>query len=433
MTDAESIPANRPQVERRRSAARRLGRPLKIALLGYRSNPYVGGQGIYINYLSAALAAMGHTVHVFSGPPYPELADGVPLIKVPGLNLYAADNHVTALRLGHLRSLSDLAEWWIMLTGGFAEPYTFGRRIRKILANTDYDIVHDNQSLSYGLLELQKDFPVVSTIHHPIHRDREQAIQVAADWQHRLLARRWYHFVRMQEKVVDQLEHITTVSEASLRDIRDYFGRDKNIRLILNGIDADVFRPIRTQKVPFRIITTASSDQPIKGLRHLLEAVALTQQRYPETHLRIIGQLKKGGSNDKLIDQLNLRQHVSFRSGISTEELVLEYNQASIAVCPSLYEGFGLPAGEAMACGLPLVSTDGGALPEVVADSGLVVQAGDAPALAAGIQLLFENRELAKSLGDSARQRIIEKFTWRRVAEDLTRYYHEIIAARAKK
>lgn len=430
------MPSNRPHkssakppVERRVSARRRLGRPLKIALLGYRSDPYVGGQGIYLRYLSDALAKLGHQVDVYSGPPYPMLTDAVNLIRVPSLNLYEHKHHPTALRFHHLKSFTDVWEWWTMLTGGFGEPYTFGRRVKKLLQHSDYDVIHDNQSLAYGLLDLQAlGHTVVSTIHHPIHLDRESALDSAPDNSHRMFVRRWYSFLGMQEKVARQLQHVTTVSEASSRDIRRYMKRKGDIRVISNGIDTQVFRPLPISKHPMRIITTASSDQPVKGLSYLLRALEQTVKIYPQAHLRIIGKLRKGGTAAGLIDEFNLHNHVSFRSGLSTKEMVEEYNKASLAVCPSLYEGFGLPVAEAMACGLPIVSTNGGALPEVVGDAGIVVEAGDSMALGAGIQMLFDNSELALALAQAARHRAVEHFCWNRVAEQMTLYYQDILA-----
>lgn len=418
-----------PQLERRVSARRHLGRPLKIALLSYRSDPYVGGQGIYLKYLADALATLGHQVDVYSGPPYPQLTDNVRLTHVPSLNLYEHKHHPTALRWHHLRSYTDIYEWWTMLTGGFGEPYTFGRRIHTLLAENDYDIIHDNQSLSYGLLALQAlGHKVVSTIHHPIHRDRESALAEAPDFTHRWLVKRWYSFLTMQEQVARKLNHVTTVSRASCADIQRYMKRTGDIRVISNGVDTHTFRPLPVKKHPFRLITTASSDQPVKGLPYLLRALAQAVKIYPQAHLRIIGTLKKGGTAANLIGEFGLHKHVSFRTGLSTQEMVHEYNKASIAVCPSLYEGFGLPAAEAMACGLPVVSSNGGALPEVIGDAGIVVEAGDAMALGAGIQLLFDSRELALSLAKAGRKRAVDQFCWRRVAERMTRYYQDILA-----
>ncbi len=404
-------------------------RPLKIALLGYRSHPFVGGQGIYLKYLSSALAALGHQVDVYSGPPYPELSDPVRLIKVPSLDLFEHENHVTALRPKHLRSYTDTIEWFSMLCGGFAEPYTFGRRIQKILKGNEYDIVHDNQSLSHGLVNLQKSGTcVVSTIHHPIHRDREIALAAANNWQDRLLIKRWYSFLRMQNTVVKKLQHIVTVSEQSQRDIERYFHRTPSkTQVIPNGIDTELFRPLSdVTRIPFRVITTASSDQPLKGLSYLLKAIAQLKDRYPEIHLHVIGKLKEDSHAEKLLSELKLHNNISFASGISTEALVEYYAQASVMVCPSLYEGFGLPLGEAMACALPTITTDGGALPEVAGDASLIVKRGNSDAIAAKLVTLFENPTFAQELGKKARKRVESKFSWQTVARELTQYYHSI-------
>jgi glycosyltransferase involved in cell wall biosynthesis len=405
--------------------------PLKIALLGYRSHPFVGGQGIYLHYLSKALVALGHRVDVLSGPPYPELAPGVKLIKIPSLDLFAQASHVKALRWRHLRSFTDTFEWWSMLSGGFAEPYTFCRRVAKRLQHSDYDIIHDNQSLGFGLLSLQdQGFNVVSTIHHPIHRDRALALAAAGSWRYRLLTRRWYSFLGMQEKVVGKLKHVITVSRSSQGDIaRDFKRPEAKTPVICNGIDTDVFRPLPDiEREPLRLITTASSDQPLKGLSHLLEAVKHLLADHPGLHLRVIGKLKEDGDTARQLRRLNIDEHVSFVSGISTEALVEEYARASIAVCPSLYEGFGLPAGEAMACGLPLVSTRGGALAEVVGGAGHLVEPGSSEALARQIAGLLAHPQQAASLGRQARQHIVEHFCWSKVACELTAYYRNIIA-----
>ncbi|VUD59535.1 D-inositol 3-phosphate glycosyltransferase [Thalassocella blandensis] len=405
-------------------------RPLKIALLGYRSHPFVGGQGIYVKYLSRALAALGHQVDVFSGPPYPELDNDITLHKVPSLDLYAHEKHIYALRWHHLKSFADTYEWWTMATGGFGEPYTFGRRIAKRLAHSDYDIIHDNQSLCTGLLTLQNlGHKVVSTIHHPIHRDRQLALDSEDRWGYRLLIKRWYHFLAMQEKVVSQLDNVITVSKVSQGDIAEHFKRiPARTPVIHNGIDTAIFRPLPDiKRQPFRLITTASADQPLKGLSYLLQAIAQLKPNYPHLHLCVIGKLKENGSTAKLLNELNLQDSVSFVSGISTEALVEQYAQSSIAVSPSLYEGFGLPAGEAMACGVPIIATDGGALPEVVGNAGIVVPKGNSQALAQQIAFLLDNPDQRQQLGTSAREHILQNFCWSKVAEQLTQYYSRIL------
>jgi len=410
-------------------------RSLRICLLGYRSAPFVGGQGIYIKYLSKALVDAGHQVDVISGPPYPDLDPRVKLIEMPSLDLFSAPNHVTALRPKHLKSFSDTFEWWSMLTGGFAEPYTFSRRVAKYLKihGHRYDLVHDNQCLGWGLLSIQKrGLPVVATVHHPITRDRQLALNAAQGWKDRLLVKRWHSFLRMQKRVVQKLNHIVTVSEQSRHDIADAFDISSNdISLVYNGIDTETFRPRSdVEKKPLQLITTASADQPLKGLRYLLDAMANLREGFPELQLLVVGKLREDGDTAKQLKKLKLEQQVRFVSGISTEELVQHYNASSIAVSPSLYEGFGLPAGEAMACGTAVISSDGGALPEIVGDVGVVVPAGNAEALSKAIAELLQDPERRQEMGLRCRERIEEKFSWKVAAEQFGQYYQQMLAER---
>ena len=401
--------------------------PLTIALLGYRSHPFVGGQGIYLRYLSRALGALGHTVHVYSGPPYPELDPNITLIKIPSLDLFEEDDHIRALRWHHLRSFSDTYEWWTMLTGGFAEPYTFGRRLEKAIKPINYDIIHDNQSLCYALLNLQKKGnTVISTIHHPIHRDRDLALAESSDWFMRLLIRRWHSFLGMQEQVARKLNYCITVSEQSQKDIQKYFFRHpKNTPVFFNGVDTATFSPDKKIiEAPYSVLTTSSSDQPLKGLRHLILAISQLREQYPKITLTIIGKLKANGENSKLINSTKLGDIVHCLSDLSTDQLVKAYNQHSVIVCPSLYEGFGLPVAEAMSCGRPVISSDGGALPEVLGDAGIVVKAGDHNEIAKAIDSLWQNALLNKTLKDRARHRARSVFCWERVARNMVEFYH---------
>lgn len=407
------------------------GSALRICLLGYRSAPFGGGQGIYLRYLSKALLEAGHTVDVISGEPYPQLVDGVRLIKLPGLNLF--ENGLLSLRPRHLGSWANIVEWCSKLTGGFAEPYAFGRRVCAYLANhpNEYDLIHDNQSLSYGLLELQqRDIPVVATIHHPITRDVELAVSAARNAWQRLLIRRWHSFLFMQKRVVKKLRYITTVSEHSRQDIASAFNIPADsIRLIYNGIDTDVFQPMAD--VPREnnlLLATASADQPLKGLHYLLRAFAQLREQHTDLKLIVVGRAKEGGATERLIKRLKLSAELQFVHGISTEELVKLYARATVAVVPSLYEGFGLPAGEAMSCGTPLVSADGGALPEVVGDAAVLVPAADTEALFVAIETLLNNPDQREALSVSGRSRIEQKFSWTVAANQLSQFYAEVIA-----
>ena len=406
---------------------------LKICLLGYRSNPYSGGQGIYIKFLSKALVNAGHSVDVISGEPYPELDDSVSLIKLPGLNLFEADNHVTALRPRHLLSYTDFFEWFSMLTGGFPEPYTFGRRLVQYFKQhrPDYDIVHDNQSLCFGTLQLQKmSVPIITTIHHPITSDLRIALKSAETWKLRLLIKRWYSFLKMQKRVVKQLDNLVTVSHASRRDIAtDFAIAETKLNIIHNGIDTSVFRPIPAiEPDEFNVMATASADVPLKGLDYLIRAISILANEIPELKLTVLGKLKEDGKTAKLIRQLGLEKRIHFYSGLSSQEVAELYAKASCAVVPSIYEGFGLPAGEAMACGVPVITTNGGALPEVVGDAGITVQTRDHIALADAIRTLLGDSNLRHTLAGKGRSRILELFSWEVAASDMVQLYREVVS-----
>ena len=405
-------------------------KPLRIALLGYRSAPFGGGQGVYLKYLSKALTDAGHQVDVISGPPYPHLDERVRLIELPSLDLF--ENGLGSLRLRHLRSWTNIIEWTSKLTGGFAEPYTFGRRAVKYLKKhgKDYDLIHDNQSLSFGMLQLQDmGLPLVTTLHHPITSDLRIALNAARTRYERLLIRRWHSFLNMQKKVVKQLHNIVTVSDCSRQDIAADFGiQPSGISLVHNGIDVQEFRPIpEISRRPRALMATASADAPLKGLRYLLKAYARLLEDYPDLELLLVSKPQPGGKTERLVKSLGIADRVKFVSGITTEQMVRYYAEATIAVVPSVYEGFGLPAGEAMACGVPVISTDGGALPEVVGDAGVIVPAKSVSALVDAISQLLEDTEQQARLAILGRERILKEFCWQVCADQMADYYHQVL------
>lgn len=405
--------------------------PLRIALLGYRSQPYGGGQGVYIRYLSKALVEAGHSVDVISGPPYPHLDSRVNLIQLPSLDLF--ENGLLSLRPHHLKSMTNIIEWVSKLTGGFAEPRTFGRRAVKYLREHghEYDLVHDNQSMSYGMLKIQAmGIPLVTTIHHPITSDLRIALAAARNLRERLLIRRWHSFLNMQKKVVKQLRNIVTVSDCSRQDIaRDFGLQPAGITLVHNGIDMEDFHPIpEIKRNPLRLMATCSADAPLKGLRYLLRAYAALLKKYPDLELLLVSKPNPGGKTERLVRSLGIADKVQFVNGISTQQMVQYYAEAAICVVPSVYEGFGLPAGEAMACGVPVVSTDGGALPEIVGNGGVIVPAKNVDALVEAIDALLQNPQKRDELGALARQRIEDHFCWEVCAAQMTQYYREVLA-----
>ena len=407
-----------------------LARPLRICITGYRSAPFGGGQGIYIKYLSKALVDAGHQVDVISGQPYPEVDPRVRLIKMPGLDLFT--NGLAFLRPHHLTSLTNIIEWVSKLTGGFAEPYCFSRRLYKYLSKhgSQYDIVHDNQCLGWGMLKLQrKGVRLLTTIHHPITSDLQIALNASNKWWERILIRRWHAFLIMQKKVAAQLDHVVTVSQRSTADIASAFSLDPaNIHLVYNGIDTQEFHPVAgIERNRWQLMATASADQPLKGLRYLLLALAQLVEKHPQLKLLLVSKPKPGGETEQLVKRLKLDKHIEFVHGISTEALVEHYARSSIAIVPSVYEGFGLPAGEAMACAVPVVSTNGGALPEVVGDAGLVVEIKDADAIAQAIETLLLDDNARAHYAQAGRARIEQKFSWALAAKEMSALYYQII------
>ena len=277
-------------------------RKLKVALLSYRSNPYSGGQGIYISHLSKALVNLGHEVTVFSGPPYPSLDDRVNLVKIPSLDLYSRDNKFSDVSFRELINPLNLLEWLSINSGGFAEPYTFGKRLKKILKNKlhEYDVIHDNQSLCYELLYLQKKIPLVTTIHHPISKDLKYELQSISSIFLKILKIRWHSFLRMQTYVAKRLNKIITVSVSSKKNIQEDFKvSEKNISVILNGIDTEIFYPDQSKTVSKRIVTVASADVPLKGLDYLLDAFANLLKHDPSLELFVIGSFNEGGHTER--------------------------------------------------------------------------------------------------------------------------------------
>ena len=406
---------------------------MKIGLLSYRSNPFSGGQGIYVKHLSLALTKLGHQVDVISGPPYPDLHEDINLIKIPSLNLFELEDNLRlrSFRLSFLFNLADFREWLGVLSGRFPEPYAFGKRVNIYLdkTSTDYDLIHDNQSLCYELINIQKEIPLVTTIHHPITKDRRLALEAAATWKERLSINRWHSFLRMQKKVAPQLNRIVCPSNQSKADvIEELKVNEENVDVVLNGIDLDSFnRDERVEKKPYRIITTASADVPLKGLKFLIEAMTEIIEEIPEAHLMVLGRAKKEGDIAKQISRLNLEEKISFRSGLSQSEVVSLYSSSHICVIPSLYEGFGFGAGEAMACGLPLISTQSGGLKEVIGQEAVIIEAASSEAIIKAVKDLFSNKEKQLALSRAGRKRMEKEFNWMKAAEAYEKIYSKTI------
>jgi glycosyltransferase involved in cell wall biosynthesis len=409
-----------------------------VALLSYRSKPHCGGQGIFVRHLSRELAALGHHVEVLSGQPYPDLEPGPLLRTVPSLDLYADENPFRTPHLREYRDWIDVLEVATMWTGAFPEPMTFSLRALRALRarRADFDVVHDNQVLAYGMLGIPRlGLPLVTSIHHPISVDRRIELAAARGLAQlsisRLSKRRWYSFVRMQSQVARRIGPILTGSQSSRDDIlRDFKVPADRIRVVPLGVDTRLFRPRPAPRVPGRVVAVASADSPVKGVGTLLRAFAkFATER--QGVLTLVGKPVPGGPTDRLVGELALGDRVRFVSGISDTELAELIASAELAVVPSLYEGFSLPAVEHMASGTPLIATRTGALPEVTGDAALLVTPGDAEELAAALRMLHDTPAQRERLSAAALDRVHERFTWAAVARATVAEYRKAIARMA--
>ena len=406
--------------------------PLRVAYLTYRGKPHVGGQGVYTRHLTKALADLGHSVEVFGGQPYPVLDDRITMHKLPSLDIFNDTYPGRVPAYWEIKTWPDVVETARFMTGQFSEPLAFSKRALRTLTPrvNDFDLVHDNQCLGWDILKIEKLIPTIVTLHHPITKDRELEMSHAPSrWKRRSVGR-WYSFVDMQGKVASKMPRIVVVSENSITDINKDMGvsRDR-MRLVPVGVDPDLFKPQpHIARQPGRLITTASADVALKGLSYLLEAMAVLRKNR-DIRLTIIGKPRPGHSMD-LIDSLGLRPHIDFVSGVTDERIVELYAEAELAVVPSLYEGFSLPAIEAMSTGICLVATDGGALPEVTGthnETVLQCPAANSEALAAVIATGLDSAELRARIGEAGRQRVISRWTWKHCAELTVEQYREVL------
>ena len=407
--------------------------PLRIAYLTYRGKPHVGGQGVYTRHLTKALADLGHHVEVFGGQPYPILDSRIPLHKLPSLDIFNDQYPGRFPAYWEIKDWPSFVETAQFLKGTFGEPRAFSIRAYNELSKrvNDFDLVHDNQCLGYGILKIEKKIPTIVTLHHPITKDRKLEMEHTKTWFKRRAIGRWYSFVKMQGKVASKMPRVVVVSENSIADIHtDMKVSLDRMKLVPVGVDPDLFTPLpHIARKPGHLITTASADVALKGLSYLLEALAKIRTER-DVHLTIIGRPREGANAD-LIRKLGLTDCITHVSGVSDERIVELYAESELAVVPSLYEGFSLPAIEAMSTGICLVATTGGALPEVTGadnDTVLSCPAGDAEALAASIRRGLDNAELRNRIGAAGRTRVVERWSWKHCAQLTVDQYREVLS-----
>ena len=400
--------------------------------MSYRSAPFGGGQGVYVKNLSKALTNLGHKVTVFSGPPYPDLDKEVDLIESPGLNLFETFNfkdRIYRFIKQKNKTFTDFYEFLSVLAGGFPEMKTFGKRAKKHLLKNNYDVVIDNQSISYAMEYIQITNPLIEVIHHPITKDLNHELATSKNIIYKLSRYRWYSFLKMQKKVAPKLRNILTVSESSKRDIiADFKVSSNNISVINNAIDTSIFRPYPdVKRKPHKLITTASADVPLKGLDYSLYALASLKEEFSDIELSVIGMPRVGGHTERLIKKLDLSQRINFKTNLTKEEIAEEYAESSIAIVSSLYEGFGYPVGEAMSCSIPLIATNVASIPEITEDFATLIPTKNHEAIASAITEIFSKPDMYNIKAKKGRIHIKEKFNELLIAKQYEKLMIEVI------
>ena len=405
---------------------------LNIAILSYRSAEFGGGQGVYIKDISKVLQKAGHRVDVISGPPYPSLEPGIKLIKLPGLNLFETFSFKDRLKKilnKKNKSFYDYYEFISVLLGGFPEPKTFGYRADKFLSKNNYDIIIDNQSISYGMLKIQKNNPFIEIIHHPITFDFKFELAASEKIKYKISRYRWYSFLKMQKKVAPKIKNIITPSHSAKKGIIEEFNcYEDAVTVINNGLDTDEFSPIESiTPDPFRLITTASADVTLKGLDYSLMALKLLKKEYPKIHLIVIGKMKEGGHTERLIERLNISESVFFKSNLSKNDINELYASSSIAIVSSLYEGFGYPVIEAMSCEVPLIATNVSSIPELTSNFAILISSKDENAIVENVKNILLNYKSYKERAIRGRNHIIQTFNWDKITSEYEKAIREAI------
>ena len=404
---------------------------LKIALLSYRSDPFSGGQGIYIKNISEALHNRGHEITIFSGNPLPEVNKAIKVVRIETPGFFETFDSLERLKIftSLEKNRLNFMDFFETFTGTFTEPVFFGERLvkNKYFQETvdEFDIFHDNQSISsYPETVLKK---LVTTLHHPIHVDKEIDLASEKSFLSRLSIKRWYSFLNFQKKNLKAVKKVISPSLSSKNDICHYFDYpSKNISVIWNGINLDDCKFHQRESFRANFVTIISADVPMKNLKTVLKALYLLKQDGLNAKLTIVGDLRE--DNNQLIDRLGLTKEITYKSKLPRKQLIQSLNNADIGIAPSKYEGFGFPLVEMIATGLPVIVSDKASLPELAGNAGLIFNSSDSNDLKEKMKELIENAELRNKVTENSKLRRDDFFGWDEYAKKLEDLYKEIIS-----
>ncbi len=377
---------------------------------------------------------MGHSITILVGFPEPRPMPWARTIFVENLNLWGVRrNFIRPSNPWQIFQPGNFFELAATRLGFFPEMLIFSLRavqvFKKKLAHQHFDILHDVQSLGYGLLLLKNlGRPLVTTVHHPLTIDFQASLERNQNFREKYYTMVFYP-LGMQRRVIRHCDRILTSSQETTQEIQRAFGVPAHkIRMVYNGLDADFFHPRDNGRRDLnRVLFVGNTDDSKKGIVTLLQALTFLPQ---EITLTIVdeGAPKKVYAAER-VRTSGLTSRVTFTGKVSDEMLRDLYRSSGAVVIPSLYEGFGLPAAEAMACGTPVVATRVGALPEVVGEegAGILVPPRNPRVMAKAIQDVLGDEGARKKMGAAGRERVEKFFTWPKVAERTVEVYKELV------
>ncbi len=420
-----------------------MDRPLRLLFTSYRGNMRCGGQGVYLWFLGRELARLGHEISVLVGPPLP---DAMPFARevqeLPDDRFwgkwFARDRSAFFPPEAPFGVLTPLRFWELGASriGFFPEPFAFSVRAfrevaQRLRAGSRWDLVHDVQCLGWGLLGIRAlGLPVVATVHHPLTVDRRASYRRDRTLRE-AIGTSEFHPVGMQAFVARRLDRILPSSQAGAHLIRrDFRVRPERLCALGNGLDTELFSPDpNVPREASTLLCVGRASDPNKGIRVLIEALAKLP---PPTRLVLVDEDHPDHEGRRLAEALGIGERLQILGRIETPDLVRRYRSATLVVVPSLYEGFGLPAVEAMACGTPVVASAAGALPEVLraTGGGILVPKGDAEALARALASLLERPEQRSRLGAAGRKGVVAAYSWAGIAAHTADVYRAVLAER---
>lgn len=415
----------------------------RLCFVAYRGNMNCGGQGVYLWFLTRELARLGFEIDVFVGPPYPDpmpFAERVHHIKNQEhwAKWFTRDYAGMVPREKPLAAFKPLNLYELAASrlGFLPEPFAFSVRAftsisARLRAGQRWDLIHDVQCLGYGLLGLRAlGLPIVTTVHHPLTVDRRASFIRDTNLTEAVGSMQFYP-IGMQSFVARRIDRVLTSSECSAEQIaQDFRVPRANITNVWNGLDTELYSPSDdVVKSETKVLCVGRASDPNKGIRTLIRALGKTPENIT---LTLIDNNHPDNEVWKWAREAGVIDRIEVTGRVPQEKLIAHYRSAALVAVPSRYEGFGLPAVEAMACGTPVVACEAGALREVMdlAKGGITVPIDDVDALANGISELIDQPQRRRVLAETGRMRVNEYFSWQQIAARTAEVYAEVVSER---